>query len=65
MSYNNFYEFTTEKEEVAAVAKNFKTDGWQLVARLQDASGRVLIARRLWLGRTQTRIIVLRIEGST
>lgn len=31
VSYNNFYEFTTEKEGVAAAAKNFRTDGWQLV----------------------------------
>jgi methionine sulfoxide reductase catalytic subunit len=26
--YNNFYEFSTDKEEVAAAAANFKTDGW-------------------------------------
>ena len=31
LNYNNFYEFTTQKEAVAAVAKDFKTDGWQLV----------------------------------
>ena len=31
LSYNNFYEFTTEKEGVAAAARDFKTDGWQLV----------------------------------
>lgn len=31
LSYNNFYEFTTEKEGVAAAAKDFKTDGWQLI----------------------------------
>jgi sulfoxide reductase catalytic subunit YedY len=30
LNYNNFYEFTTQKEAVATVAKNFKTDGWQL-----------------------------------
>lgn len=30
LSYNNFYEFTTEKEGVAGAAKNFKTNGWQL-----------------------------------
>jgi methionine sulfoxide reductase catalytic subunit len=29
-NYNNFYEFTTEKEGVAAAAAKFKTDGWQL-----------------------------------
>jgi len=26
--YNNFYEFSTHKEEVAVKASNFKTDGW-------------------------------------
>jgi methionine sulfoxide reductase catalytic subunit len=26
--YNNFYEFSTDKESVAAAAANFKTDGW-------------------------------------
>lgn len=31
LSYNNFYEFTTRKEGVAAAAANFQTDGWQLV----------------------------------
>ena len=31
LSYNNFYEFTTEKEGVAAAAKDFRTDGWELV----------------------------------
>lgn len=31
LSYNNFYEFTTEKEGVAAAARNFNTDGWELI----------------------------------
>ena len=30
LNYNNFYEFTTNKDEVAAVAKGFKTDGWKI-----------------------------------
>ncbi len=29
--YNNFYEFTTDKESVASAAAGFQTDGWQLV----------------------------------
>lgn len=29
-NYNNFYEFTTNKDGVAAAAKNFKTDGWKV-----------------------------------
>ncbi|HEU6449412.1 MAG TPA: protein-methionine-sulfoxide reductase catalytic subunit MsrP [Verrucomicrobiae bacterium] len=28
--YNNFYEFSTDKEEVAEAAANFKTDGWKV-----------------------------------
>ncbi len=30
ISYNNFYEFTTDKNAVADVAKNFDTAGWQI-----------------------------------
>jgi methionine sulfoxide reductase catalytic subunit len=30
ISYNNFYEFSTDKNAVAEVAKNFDTTGWQL-----------------------------------
>jgi methionine sulfoxide reductase catalytic subunit len=30
LNYNNFYEFTTQKEAVAAAAANFKTDNWTL-----------------------------------
>jgi sulfoxide reductase catalytic subunit YedY len=29
-SYNNFYEFSTSKSEVAQAARNFKTDPWKL-----------------------------------
>jgi sulfoxide reductase catalytic subunit YedY len=29
-NYNNFYEFTTNKDAVAAASKNFKTDGWKI-----------------------------------
>jgi sulfoxide reductase catalytic subunit YedY len=29
-NYNNFYEFTTNKDGVAAASKNFKTDGWKV-----------------------------------
>ena len=28
--YNNFYEFSTDKQAVADVSVNFKTDGWQV-----------------------------------
>ncbi|MGC6444585.1 MAG: protein-methionine-sulfoxide reductase catalytic subunit MsrP [Rubripirellula sp.] len=30
INYNNFYEFTTDKRRVASVAKDFKTDNWEL-----------------------------------
>ena len=30
LNYNNFYEFTTQKEAVAAASANFKTDNWTL-----------------------------------
>ena len=30
LNYNNFYEFTTNKEAVAAAASSFKTDGWKI-----------------------------------
>jgi sulfoxide reductase catalytic subunit YedY len=30
LNYNNFYEFTTNKDGVASAAKDFKTDGWKL-----------------------------------
>ena len=29
-NYNNFYEFTTNKDGVAAASKGFKTDGWKI-----------------------------------
>ena len=29
-NYNNFYEFTTNKDGVAAASRNFKTDGWMI-----------------------------------
>jgi sulfoxide reductase catalytic subunit YedY len=29
-TYNNFYEFSTSKTDVARLAEDFKTDGWQL-----------------------------------
>src|SRR4051812_19428788 len=29
-NYNNFYEFSTDKDGVAAAAKGFKTTGWQV-----------------------------------
>ena len=30
VNYNNFYEFTTNKDGVAAAAADFKTDGWKI-----------------------------------
>lgn len=39
-------------------------DSWELVAQLRETSGGTPATRRLWLGRTQTRIAVLRVEES-
>jgi type II secretory pathway component PulK len=36
-------------------------DGWELVAQIRDESGAAIALQRLWLGRTQTRIAVLRV----
>jgi sulfoxide reductase catalytic subunit YedY len=30
LNYNNFYEFSTDKDGAAAAATNFKTDGWKI-----------------------------------
>lgn len=30
LNYNNFYEFTTDKDQVAGAAAGFKTDGWTI-----------------------------------
>lgn len=30
ITYNNFYEFTTDKNAVAEASKNFKTEGWKI-----------------------------------
>ena len=30
INYNNFYEFTTDKDGVASAAADFKTDGWKI-----------------------------------
>ena len=30
LNYNNFYEFSTDKDGVAAAAASFKTDGWKV-----------------------------------
>ncbi len=30
LNYNNFYEFTTQKESVSKAAADFKTDGWKI-----------------------------------
>jgi len=31
VNYNNFYEFTTDKEGVATAAAGFRTDGWKIM----------------------------------
>jgi sulfoxide reductase catalytic subunit YedY len=41
LNYNNFYEFTTDKDGVAAAAKDFKTDGWKIAVGGLCAAPRV------------------------
>ncbi len=50
ISYNNFYEFSTDKNAVAEAAKHFDTSGWQI--RVEEWStnpelSRFLISKRL------------------
>lgn len=33
LNYNNFYEFTTDRDGVAAAAAGFKTDGWRVTKK--------------------------------
>jgi methionine sulfoxide reductase catalytic subunit len=40
-NYNNFYEFTTNKDGVAAAAASFKTDGWKITVSGLCAKPRV------------------------
>ena len=47
-SYNNFYEFGTDKEDPAAHAHRLNTSGWEIeVDGLVDAPGRYLVASLL------------------
>jgi sulfoxide reductase catalytic subunit YedY len=41
LNYNNFYEFTTNKDGVAAAAANFKTDGWKIAVEGMCAKPKV------------------------
>ncbi len=41
LNYNNFYEFTTNKDGVAKAAAGFKTDGWKIAVEGMCARPRV------------------------
>ena len=44
ISYNNFYEFTTDKEGVVKLAMNFKTDPWEIsIGGLVENPGKLSI----------------------
>ena len=64
-NYNNFYEFTTSKEGVAALAADFKTDGWQVkVDGLVDKPRAFTIDQLHGLSKPQERIYRMRcVEG--
>jgi methionine sulfoxide reductase catalytic subunit len=61
ISYNNFYEFTTDKNGVADVAKGFQTDGWELkVDGLVERPMTLSIADLRALGPIEERIYRMR-----
>ena len=64
-NYNNFYEFTTSKEGVAALAADFKTDGWQIkVDGLVDKPRSFTVDELHALSKPQERIYRMRcVEG--
>lgn len=60
-SYNNFYEFTTSKTDVARVAAGFITDGWQIeVDGLVDAPQTFTLSDLAALGPAEERIYRMR-----
>jgi len=60
-SYNNFYEFTTDKVDVARVAEGFVTAGWQIeVDGLVDAPKTFTMADLAALGPAEERIYRMR-----
>ena len=46
LNYNNFYEFSTDKDGVAAAAAGFKTTGWQVDGRRPGAQAARVRPRR-------------------
>ena len=61
LNYNNFYEFTTQKEAVASAAANFKTDGWQIVVDgLVDKPRTITIDDLHAISRPQERVYRMR-----
>jgi methionine sulfoxide reductase catalytic subunit len=61
LSYNNFYEFTTDKAGVAAAAKGFDTTGWTVeVGGLVEAPRTFTLADLMELGPLEERIYRMR-----
>jgi sulfoxide reductase catalytic subunit YedY len=59
--YNNYYEFTTDKEGVAALAKNFKTSPWSVeVSGLVARPGRYSVEDLVGKFKPEERIYRLR-----
>lgn len=60
-TYNNFYEFTTKKDSVVTLAKDFKTDGWELeVDGLVDKPTTFTMNDLLSLGPIEERVYRMR-----
>jgi sulfoxide reductase catalytic subunit YedY len=61
LNYNNFYEFTTNKERVAEASKNFHTDGWTIrVDGLVNRPRTFTLPEFLALDRPQERVYRMR-----
>jgi len=63
--YNNFYEFSTDKEKVAVAAANFKTDGWKVSVEGQCNKPRIFdLDELLALSAPEERVYRMRcVEG--
>ncbi len=61
LGYNNFYEFTTSKYDVADAAADFKTDGWKVIVDgLVNKPGTFTIDELHVISRPQERVYRMR-----
>ncbi|ADB15944.1 oxidoreductase molybdopterin binding protein [Pirellula staleyi DSM 6068] len=61
INYNNFYEFTTSKQGVARLARDFRTDGWSIkIDGLVDKPQTISLDDLMSLGPVEERIYRMR-----